>query len=276
MPMANHFTAFLPPTDMPFLGTMIVQESACPYFADRRPTKTAIAAPRNLSDQEFTRTLLSGMRRSGTLVYRPLCDNCRKCIPLRVDPDQFQPTRSQMRVLKRCDPVFNSEFDAVSLTEEKVELYRRYQSVKHGEDLGPSEAAEIYERFLIETCVTTRELRWRTKQGKLVGVGVLDLTADALSSVYFFWDPDFASFGLGTFSVLKEIALAKSLGLKHYYLGYFVPGSSAMEYKAHFGPAQVWNGESFVPLEVKELDALEKNIVVQDDHRFDLVEVKTT
>lgn len=271
MPMINPSKAYL--------GAMLVQDGECPYFADRRPTRIAISAPGHLDSEDFNETLEIGMRRSGILVYRPLCQACRKCLPLRIEVDTFTPTRSQVRVLKRCDPLFCSEWERPTLTQEKVELYRRYQALKHNEIMTQREAIKVYQQFLVDTCVDTMELRWRTRQGKLVGVGILDIAKTALSSVYFYWDPDFADFSLGTFSVLKEIHLAKSLGLTHYYLGYYVPGSAAMEYKAQFGPAEIWNGERFEALVTKDvsdpaafaqLSLVEKGCMDADATRFDL------
>jgi len=264
---------------MPFLGTMLIQESECPYFDDRRPTKTVICAPDPLDSSLFDQALHNGMRRSGALLYRPLCDNCRKCIPIRIPVNTFELSKSQERVLKRCDPIFKSTLSKSEITDEKIELYLRYQASKHNETLTLAQAREVYERFLVESCAKTHELSWRTQEGKLIGVGILDVADSGLSSVYFYWDPDFASFGLGTFSILKEIELTKSLGLQHYYLGYYVPGSPSMDYKVHFGPSEVWNGSGFEPLISRDfrdsktfaqITELEAKCVVADEKQFDL------
>jgi arginyl-tRNA--protein-N-Asp/Glu arginylyltransferase len=280
LPMTNHFKALAPSQSMPFLGTMLVQESECSYFEDQRPTTIVVCAPASVNASQFDQALKNGMRRSGALLYRPLCHNCRKCLPIRIPVDSFELTKSQERVLKRCDPLFKSTLAKSAATDEKIDLYQRYQASKHNEQLSVEGAREVYERFLVESCVETRELSWRTKEGKLVGVGILDITESGLSSVYFYWDPDFASFGLGTFSVLKEIELTKSLGLPYYYLGYYVPGSPSMDYKIHFGPSEIWNGSGFERLVSKDfrdpktfdqINELEAKCVVADEKQFDLL-----
>lgn len=270
MPNPKPFSALKPPEKMPHLGLMLLQEGECPYLSDRRPTLTAICAPQDLSEAQMSETLAIGMRRSGALLYRPICEGCRKCFALRIKVSDFVWTHSQKRVLKRCNPLFVSEFERASLTYEKVSLYQRYQQEKHGETMTSEEAALAYENFLVQSCTETFELRWRTKEGRLVGVGVLDVSDTALSSVYFYWDLAYAHFSLGTFSVLKEIELARKLGLEHYYLGYYVPGSPPMAYKAQFGPCEIFNGSAFEPLDLTQLDRLEASNTLADAERFDL------
>jgi arginine-tRNA-protein transferase len=198
---------------------------------------------------------------------------------MRIKISDFVLTPSQQRVMKRCEGLFSPEIADACLSEEKVELYRRYQLIKHLESLTENMAIEAYQRFLVESCTQTKEMRWRTREGKLVGVGILDITPTALSSVYFYWDPDFADFSLGTYSVIKEIAWAQSLALSYYYLGYFVPGSASMEYKSHFGPAEIWNGREWERLRSKspqdpqtyeQLRLMEEGNFEGDRERFDL------
>lgn len=62
--------------------------------------------------------------------------------------------------------------------------------------------------------------------GKLIAVGVLDILPKCLSSVYLFYDPDYAHLALGKVSALREIALVLQLQRKAgfhecqwYYLG---------------------------------------------------------
>jgi len=81
-------------------------------------------------------------------------------------------------------------------------------------------------------------MRYSVK-GKLVGVSWLDYLPNSLSSVYFAFEPEEAKRSLGTFSVLKEIEIARMSGREFYYLGFYVPGSPKMSYKGRFKPHEL-------------------------------------
>ena len=125
----------------------------------------------------------------------------------------------------------------------------------------------------------TIELDWRDSSGKLVGVGILDVTPNALSSVYFYWDPDYARFSLGTYSALVELDLCEEWGKEFYYLGYLVAGSATMSYKADFPGAEVWDGHDWValpargctdPRVLRILEDAEVSAMAVDEVRFSL------
>jgi len=69
---------------------------------------------------------------------------------------------------------------------------------------------------------------------------------------------------------LKEIEFCKNLGLPYYYLGYYVPGSRAMEYKSRFGPNEIWNGNGFEILASQQMSELESKCMSADEKSFDL------
>ena len=242
-----------PPDELAELGPLVVVEGDCAYFHDGRASCTAFALPGRLSGDEYRRAMDLGMRRSGTVVYRPLCRDCRKCQPLRIPLDVFQPSRSQRRALKRCDGMFTMAVGAPTLDEERLSLYARYQSFQHG-DHAQSADEKSYRRFLIETVTDTIEIAWRNSEGVLIGVGILDVTPDALSSVYFYWEPTLAKLSLGVYSAMKEIELCRRWKKRYYYLGYLVAGSRTMSYKADFPGAEIWDGEGWVPLGGRGVD----------------------
>lgn len=267
-----------PPEDVEDLGPLVVVDGECAYFRDERKSCTAFALPGHVDGGTYQRAMDIGMRRSGTVVYRPLCEGCRKCQPLRVPVDGFVPSRSQKRVQKRCEGLFDIRVGRPVLDDERLDLYARYQASQHGEQ-GQSADAMSYRRFLIDTVTDTIEVLWRDKQGRLVGVGILDVTPDSLSSVYFYWEPDCARFSLGVYSALVEIDLAKRWKKRWYYLGYLVPGSKSMSYKATFPGAEVWDGASWMTLggrdvtdpEVQRvLDEAEVGSMAVDGARFRL------
>lgn len=245
-----------PPRALPVLGPLVVVDGECAYLphADGtpRPSRTAFALPGRLTAAEYQQAMSLGMRRSGTLVYRPLCAGCRKCQPFRVDVERFALSRSQKRVAKRCDGMFDVEVTRPRCDPEHLKLYARYQADQHNKD-GQSADEESYLRFLVDTLTDTWELAWRDRAGKLVAVGVIDVVDDGLSTVYFYWDPALRDLSLGVYSALWEIDLARRWKKQYYYLGYLVPGADTMEYKAQFAGGEVWDGAHWQPVASRDL-----------------------
>lgn len=179
----------------------------------------------------------AGFRRSGRLVYQPVCEGCRACVPIRVPVERFRPSKSQRRCCRRNEDVTVSVQEPAA-TDEKYDLYRRYATQWHGK-AEADETREGFEEFLYESPVDTIEFIHRDPAGKLIAVGLCDLSPASLSSVYFYFDPAEAKRGLGTFGAVYEIETARRLGIPHYYLGYWITGCGAMEYKASYRPAEV-------------------------------------
>jgi leucyl-tRNA---protein transferase len=242
-----------PPQELEQLGPLVVVDGECAYFKDGRVSQTAFALPGDLPGASYQRAMDMGMRRSGTIVYRPVCAGCRKCQPLRVDVTKFAPSRSQKRVKKRCDGLFQVDVGEPTVDAERLDLYARYQAVQHGDD-GQSADRQSYQRFLVESVTDTLELAWRDEAGALVAVGIVDVTPEAVSTVYFYWEPALAHLSLGVYSALVEIELCRQWERRFYYLGYLVPGSKTMSYKAQFPAAEVWDGKAWASLPARELD----------------------
>lgn len=127
--------------------------------------------------------------------------------------------------------------DSPDMTAEKVELYDRYLTHWHNR---PGDASEDSLReFLYDSPVNTLEFSYRDATGKLLAVGICDVNAFALSSVYFFFDPAERKRSLGVYGAVKEIEWARSLGIRYYYLGYYVRDCAAMNYKADYKPSEL-------------------------------------
>jgi arginine-tRNA-protein transferase len=216
----------------------------CPYL----PTQTArlpLRLPmRHLRPAELAERLAAGDRRQGVLLYRPTCPTCSACEAIRLEVDRFQPSRTQQRVWRRGDARLQTELGKPETTAEKVALYNAHK-VERGLLVGDG-LLDLpgYEQFLVESCTDTIELTYRL-DGQLVGVAIVDRASDALSAVYCFYDPDHGALSLGTYSILKQIALCRSWGLRYLYLGLYVGDCNAMRYKARYMPherlvAGVW------------------------------------
>jgi arginyl-tRNA--protein-N-Asp/Glu arginylyltransferase len=182
----------------------------------------------------------AGFRRAGQMVYQPVCAGCRECIPIRVPVDRFQPDKSQRRCARRNADLFVSVAQP-ELTDEKLDLYRRYLTQWHAQPGKPAEEIdrEALESFLYRSPVKTLEFCYRSADQRLIAVGIADVSPQVLSSVYFYFDPSESARSLGTFGALYELAWARAHGIQHYYLGFWIRNCATMNYKARYKPAEL-------------------------------------
>lgn len=208
----------------------------CAYLEGREATDEGYLAL-ELSPAHYQRLMDLGFRRSGHVVYRPVCRDCRACQPLRVLVNEFKPSKSQRRVLRRNADV-RLELGEPDLSEEKLSLYQRYLEFQHP---GTRQEAdeETLRNWLYSSNTATLEACYRDASGLLLGVTILDLCPWALSSVYHFFEPAQARRSLGVYSVLAEIELCRAKGLPWYYLGFWVKGCAKMEYKSDYAPFEL-------------------------------------
>jgi arginine-tRNA-protein transferase len=225
---------------------MVFPVHDCSYLPGRQATSRGFVVG-EMPGAVYHRFMDAGFRRSGKLVYQPVCRGCRACVPLRVPVESFKPSKSQRRCVRRNGDL-SVGVDVPEATAEKFELYRRYTSEWHGrpagfEDEAADEGWETFESFLYDSPVETLEFCYRDAGGRLLAVGICDICPQALSSVYFYFDPAEAKRGLGTFGAVQEIEFARAQGMSHYYLGYWVLGCGAMEYKSSFRPCEILGGD---------------------------------
>jgi leucyl-tRNA---protein transferase len=216
--------------------------STAPYpcsYLPGRVARSQVATPGHLIDsQVYSELLRMGFRRSGTFVYRPHCDGCQSCEPLRVPVAQFQPTRSQKRAWEKHKDALTIRFVPLEDCAEHYELYLRYQRLRHEGGGMDRDSREQYQHFLLQSHVDTLFAEFRDAEGTLVMASLIDVLGDGLSAVYTFYEPTFKG-SLGTFGVMWQIALAREHNLPYLYLGYWIEGSNKMSYKAGFEPCEI-------------------------------------
>jgi arginine-tRNA-protein transferase len=201
---------------------------------------------RRMTPDEYTDRMREGWRRFGHAIFRPACRSCRMCQSLRVPVATFRPDRSQSRAWKANADALRLVVGHPVLTANKQALFDKFHAHQHRTKGWPRQTGEETASF-IDNPFPTEEWCYYLAN-RLVAVGYVDTLPEALSAMYFFYDPDERHRSLGTFNVLSLIAAARGRGVSHVYLGYYVDGCRSLEYKARFRPNEVLaNDGSWAP-----------------------------
>lgn len=226
----------------PRLPLLLSAAHPCPYLPRREARNLLIHPGARLTAGHYQQLLDQGFRRSGDIVYRPHCGDCRACVPVRIDSSAFSPDRSQRRCLRaNADLVLKR---GTTLNDEDYALYRRYLIARHADGgMDPDDRAGF--ESLQDSPWGGVEL-WRFRRhGQLLACAVVDRLPDGYSAAYTFFEPapEWTGRSLGTYAVLRQIGIARDEGRRWLWLGFWIDGCATMAYKARFRPQEQYRDD---------------------------------
>ncbi|WP_424943330.1 arginyltransferase [Aliiroseovarius crassostreae] len=244
----------------------VTAPQSCPYLEDRQERKLFTALQGEHAAQLNDTLSKQGFRRSQNVLYRPSCAECNACLSARIRVADFKPTKSQKRTVRKNDFLIRRA-RAPWATEDQFDLFRTYLDSRHAD--GGMADMDVFEfaAMIEETPIKTRVIEYRPNdaaKGDLTAVCLTDVLDDGLSMVYSFYDPARRDLSLGTYMILDHIELAREVGLPYVYLGYWVPGSPKMDYKAKFSALEVYRGGEWVELDQPEAFDVDKHPLSTD------------
>jgi leucyl-tRNA---protein transferase len=223
---------------MLILHRFVSDPHPCVYLPDRMASLEYGYTPL-LDPQEYEDLMNRGYRKFGRFVFRPVCRGCEECRPIRIPVERFRPDRSQRRAWRR-----NAELEVrlapPSVDERRLELYEKYhaaQTERKGWPEQEKEASDYAFSFLQNPVPAMEITLW--EEENLRGVVLTDLTPNVVSGVYHYYEPDLSDRGLGTYCMLQTIELARKLGKRWAYFGFYVAGCQSLAYKARFRPCEI-------------------------------------
>jgi len=211
-------------------------EDKCSYLDGKQQT-THYKVIDNATLKTNQELIERGYRRFGKMYFRPICTECNECQSIKIDVDNYSFSSSAKRVIKKASQI-QTYIQKPSLSQEHLDLFERYHlfmSEKKGWDYKQTDAQHYYSSFVDGYGEFGYEILYFDKD-KLIGVDLVDILDDGISSIYFYYDPDYSKLSLGKFSLYNQIEFAKTAHKKWIYLGYYVQDCPSLSYKSSYKP----------------------------------------
>lgn len=215
----------------------------CSYLENRQATALFADPYSTMTSETFGALMEIGFRRSGDYIYKPRCNSCQACIPVRVPARTFTRSRSQKRIWKKNQHL-QVHIESPAFREEDYALYETYINTKHQDGGMHPPTVDQYESFLFCQWSNSSFIRFFEGQ-QLVCIAVMDQIPNGLSAVYTFYHPDFSHLSLGTYSVLWQMDFCLKHSIQHLYLGYWIKECKKMSYKNQYAPYELFMNEQW-------------------------------
>lgn len=215
----------------------------CPYLDGLTAVNEHLLI-RELANADLEMLLSAGFRHFGDYFFRPVCTHCRACIPIRVPVQRFQPSKSVRRLFKR-NRHLTVTLEPPVPSPDYFHVYLRHKDRFIPTAPGSADGTEDYDQYVrsfYHPFTFNRMLKIMDRD-RVAAVSHLDITANAMSAIYCYFDEAYARFSPGRFAVLMEIQIAQKLGCKWLYLGYYIEKNNHTNYKVLFKPNQVMADE---------------------------------
>lgn len=210
----------------------------CSYL-DNKLTTSLFVNPDHLPDHEtYCYLIKHGYRRSGNYIYKPACQDCHACIPLRLPVNAFKLKRSQKRCINKNKDL-RIHITEDTFKESHYQLYRAYTDARHPSGGMDNATPDEYISAMASQWCDTRFVEFYDAD-KLIAVAVIDGVDNGTSAVYTFFDPGYQQRSLGAYAILWTIEWTKQAGLHWYYLGYWIMNCEKMRYKNQYTPIEAF------------------------------------
>ncbi len=184
-----------------------------------------------------------GYRRFGKMYFRPICSGCNECQSIKIDVNNFTFSKSARRVIKKATSI-KSYIQIPTISQAHLNLfekYHKYMSKSKGWEYQKTSAQNYHNSFVNGHNGFGHEILYFDGD-RLIGVDLIDILEDGLSSIYFYYDPDYMHLSLGRLSLYFQIKFAKETNKNWIYLGYYVQDCPSLSYKAQYTPFKTLQG----------------------------------
>ena len=240
----------------------------CPYLDNQVERKLFTALYGTNSSRLNNSLSKQGFRRSQNVLYRPSCANCSACMSARISSSEFNPSKSQKRILSKNSDIVRVVNPPLA-TDAQFDLFKQYITARHPNGGMSDMDADDFTAMIEETNVESRLIEYYAKKNgelELISFSLVDILDDGISMVYSVFNPDFKEKSLGTYMILDHNALALEMGLHYVYLGYWVKGSTKMDYKKRFSPLEVFTNDKWISVSKSKITNINTHKLDQQKH----------
>ena len=240
----------------------------CPYLDNQVERKLFTALYGSNSRRLNNSLSKQGFRRSQNVLYRPSCANCSACMSARISSREFKPSKSQKRILLKNSDIVRVVNPALA-TDAQYNLFKHYINERHPNGGMSDMDANDFTAMIEETNVESKLIEYYAKKSgelELISFSLVDILDDGISMVYSVFNPDFKERSLGTYMILDHNNLTLEMDLQYVYLGYWVQGSSKMDYKKRFSPLEVFTNDKWVCVSKSKITNINTSKLDQQKH----------